>query len=150
MTLSPTELDALRKLTTPTVSNAIELFKVRPRNQGFMSPQIRCLFPELGVMTGYAVTARFAANQPATRPASRSDFWRSALEIPEPRVVVMQDLDQPCGIGAFFGEVQTNIHRRLGCVGAVTNGHAPDPDEVKELCLHCLGGALAVPHGYVH
>ena len=150
MTLSPTELDALRKLTTPTVSNAIELFKVRPRNQGFMSPQIRCLFPELGVMTGHAVTARFAANQPATRPASRSDFWRSALEIPEPRVVVLQDLDQPSGVGAFFGEVQTNIHRRLGCVGVVTNGHVRDLDEVKALGFHYFAGGVCVSHAYVH
>src|SRR5881409_3518141 len=113
MTLSSDDLNALRKLSTPTVSNAIETFNVRPRNQGFMSPEIRCLFPDLGVLAGYAVTARFAADQPATRPASRLEFWGHLLQIPEPRVVVLQDLDQPSGVGAFFGEVQTNIHRRL-------------------------------------
>src|SRR5438128_9200072 len=105
MNLSRHELDTLRKLSTPTVSNAIELFSVRPHHQGFMSPEIHCLFPDLGVMVGYAATARFAANQPATKPASRHDFWQRVLECPEPRVVVMQDLDYPPGRGAYFGEV---------------------------------------------
>src|SRR6266487_2928426 len=108
MDLSMAQLDVLRKLSTPTVSNAIELFDLRPRNQGFMSPEIRCLFPDLGVMTGYAATARFAANRPGTQPASRCDFWKHVMEMPEPRVVVMQDLDQPHGVGAYFGEVQSN------------------------------------------
>src|SRR2546422_5184060 len=126
MIISEADLEALRKLSTPTVANAIELFNVRPRNQGFMSPEVRCLFPDLGVMLGYAVTARFAARQPGTRPAARHDFWKHILEIPGPRVVVLHDLDQPPGVGAYFGEVQTNVHRRLGCVGVVTNGHVRD------------------------
>src|SRR5438477_6836024 len=150
MNLSQAELDALRKLSTPTVSNVIELFNLRPRNQGFMSPDIHCLFPDLGVLTGYAATARFAANQPGTRPASRRDFWQQVLEIPEPRVVVMQDLDQPPGVGAYFGEVQTNIHRRLGCIGVVTNGHVRDVDEVRALGFHYFAGGLCVSHACVH
>ncbi|PYL01121.1 MAG: transferase [Verrucomicrobia bacterium] len=150
MKLSREELDGLRKLSTPTVSNAIELFNVRPRNQGFMSPDIRCLFPDFGVMAGYAVTGRFAANQPGTRPASRYDFWKHVLEIPEPRVLVLQDLDQPPGVGAYFGEVQTHIHRRLGCVGVVTNGCVRDLDEVRELGFHYFARGICVSHAYVH
>src|SRR5437773_6456956 len=100
MDLPPDQLDALRKLSTPTVSNAVELFNLRPRNHGFMSPAIRCLFPDLGAMVGYAATARYAAEQPPTRPAARYEFWKHVLEIPAPRVVVMQDLDLPPGVGA--------------------------------------------------
>jgi len=148
--LSPNTLDALRKLSTPTVSNAIELFNVRPRNRGFLSPAVRCLFPDLGVMVGHAVTARFAANQSGTLPGSRYDFWKRMLDIPEPRVVVMQDLDQPPGVGAYFGEVQTNIHRRLGCHGVVTNGHVRDLDEVHALGFHYFAGGVCVSHAYVH
>jgi regulator of RNase E activity RraA len=150
MKLSSDELNALRKLSTPTVSNAIELFDVRPRNRGFMSPEIRCLFPEFGVMLGYAVTARFAAREPGTKPASRHDFWKRVLEFPEPRVVVMQDLDEPPGVGAYFGEVQTNIHRRLGCVGVVTNGHVRDLDEVQALGFHYFARGVCVSHAWVH
>lgn len=150
MKLSKEELDALRQLSTPTVSNAIELFDVRPYNQGFLSPDIRCLFPDLGTMAGYAVTARFAARQPGTRPAPRYDFWQHLLETPEPRVVVMEDLDNPPGVGAYFGEVQTNVHRRLGCVGVVTNGHVRDLDEVRAMGFHCFAGGVCVSHAHVH
>ncbi|MBI4664065.1 MAG: RraA family protein [Verrucomicrobia bacterium] len=150
MSITTEDLEALRSLSTPTVSNAVELFNVRPRNQGFMSPEIRCLFPDFGVMVGFAVTARFAADQPPARPGSRYDFWKRILEIPEPRVVVMQDLDQPPGVGAYFGEVQTTIHRRLGCVGAVTNGHVRDLDEVHGLGFHYFAGGVCVSHAYVH
>jgi regulator of RNase E activity RraA len=143
-------LEALRTLSAPTVANVIELFNVRPRNQGFMSPEIQCLFPELGVMVGYSVTARFAAKQPAGHPALRYDCWKYILEIPEPRVVVMQDMDQPPGVGAFFGEVMANVHTRLGCVGLVTNGHVRDLDEVRALRFHVFAGGVCVSHAYVH
>ena len=150
MNISPEVIDALRKLSTPTVSNAIELFNVRPRNQGFMSPEIRCLFPDLGVMVGYAVTAKFAAKPPATRPASRYESWKQLLETPEPRVLVLQDLDQPPGVGAFIGEVMTSIYQRLGCVGTVTNGHVRDLDEVRAAGFHFFAGGVCVSHAYVH
>jgi 4-hydroxy-4-methyl-2-oxoglutarate aldolase len=144
------DLEALRTLSTPTVSNAVELFNVRSRSQGFMSPEIRCLFPDLGVMVGYAVTARFAAEQQPARPGSRYDLWKYVLSLPEPRVLVFQDLDQPPGVGAYFGEVQTSIHKRLGCVGVVTNGHVRDLDEVHSLGFHYFAGGVCVSHAYVH
>ena len=148
--MEPKTLKALQALSTPTVSNAIELFNVRPRNHGFMSPEVRCLFPELGVMTGYAVTGRFAAEQPASRPASRYDFWKHILEVPEPRIIVLQDMDQPSGVGAFFGEVMANIHKRLGCIGVVTNGHVRDLDEVRAFGFHFFAAGPCVSHAYVH
>ena len=146
----PETLQALRSLSTPTVSNAVELFNLRPRNHGFMSPEIRCLFPDLGVMVGYAVTGRFAADQPATRPASRYEMWKHVLEVPEPRIMVLQDLDQPPGVGAYFGEVQSTIHQRLGCIGVVTNGHVRDLDEVHPMGFHYFAAGVCVSHAYVH
>jgi 4-hydroxy-4-methyl-2-oxoglutarate aldolase len=150
MNLSKNELDTLRKISTPNVSNAIEAFEVRPRNQGFMSPEIRCLFPDLGVMVGYAMTARFAAREPGTRPAPRYDYWQQILSIPEPRVVVMEDLDRPRGVGAYFGEVQSTVHRRLGCIGVVTNGYVRDLDEMHGLHFHGFAAGVCVSHANVH
>ena len=150
MNLSDDLLSKLRRLSTPTVSNAIEAFDIRPRNQGFMSPAVRCLFPDLGVMVGHAVTARFAAEESAPRPASRYEFWKHVLEMPAPRVLVLQDMDIPAGVGAYFGEVQCTIHNRLGCVGVVTNGHVRDLDEVHALGFHYFAGGVCVSHAYVH
>ena len=150
MQIASEVLTALRGLSTPTVSNAIELFNVRPRNQGYLAPEVRCLFPDLGVMVGHAVTLRFAAEQPAPRPASRYESWKYILETPAPRVLVLQDLDQPPGAGAYVGEVMATIHQRLGCIGAVTNGHFRDLDEVHALGFHFFAAGVCVSHAYVH
>src|SRR5437879_1513933 len=150
MKLSREELDGLRKLSTPTVSNAIEHFNVRPRNQGYMSPDIRCLFPDLGVMVGYAVTARFAARNPSRQAAPRFESWRHFLEQPEPRVLVLQDMDVPSGCGAFVGEVMASLYQRLGCIGVVTNGVVRDLDEVHPLGFHYFAWGAGVSHAYVH
>jgi regulator of RNase E activity RraA len=150
--LSRAELEVLRQINTPTISNAIETFDLRPRNQGYMSPEVRCLFPDLGVMVGYAVTARMMAEQPAVegQEASRFDYWDYILTIPAPRIAVIQDLDQPPAIGSFWGEVNANIHRALGCVGTITNGGVRDLDEVHALGFHLFAAETIVSHAYVH
>jgi 4-hydroxy-4-methyl-2-oxoglutarate aldolase len=145
-------LEALTKMSTPTVANAIELFDVRPRDEGFMNSSVKCIFPGLGVMVGRAVTVRIST---ATRPnpdavETTFRYWKSILNVPAPRVVVMEDVDDPPGMGAFWGEVNSNIHRALGCVGTVTNGSIRDLDEVEALGFRCFAGGVAVSHAYNH
>jgi 4-hydroxy-4-methyl-2-oxoglutarate aldolase len=149
--LSKQELEALRKITTPTIANAIEVFNIQPRNTGFMTPDIRCILPELGIMVGYAVTCKIVADQPAApgREVARPDWWDYIAQIPEPRVVVVQDLDhQP--IGSMWGEVNGSIHKALGCIGTVTNGGVRDLDEVRAMGFHCFASCVLVSHAYIH
>jgi 4-hydroxy-4-methyl-2-oxoglutarate aldolase len=146
------ELMALKRYDAPTVANAIETLNVRPRNAGFMRPEIRCVFPEMGVMVGYAVTARIQAAQapaPEERPAANFDWWDFILQTPPPRVVVIQDMDDPPAVGSFWGEVQGNIHKALGCVGTVTDGGVRDLKEVAELGFHFFAQHIVVSHAYV-
>jgi regulator of RNase E activity RraA len=147
----PELLDTLRQFDAPTIANAIETFNIRPRNTGFMNADIRCMFPDMGVMVGYACTAIIAAaHQPSEPPpVDRPDWWRKIVETPAPRVVVMQDSD-PQPIGSFWGEVQGNIHKALGCIGLVTNGGVRDMDEVRAMDFHFFASAILVSHAYVH
>jgi 4-hydroxy-4-methyl-2-oxoglutarate aldolase len=134
--LSKQELEALRTITTPTIANAIEVFNIQPRNTGFMTPDIRCILPELGTMVGYAVTCTIRAELPPApgREVSRPEWWDYIATIPEPRVVVVQDLDrQP--IGSMWGEVNGSIHKALGCIGTVTDGGVRDLDEVRAMVV---------------
>lgn len=150
--LTANELEALRAIPTPAVANAIETFNLRPRSVGFMGPAIRQMFPTLPPIIGYAVTARtVAAHAIEFREAvSRADYWRfiesSSLR---PRIAVVEDLDDPPTLGAFFGEVNANIHRALGCVGAITNGGIRDMDEVEALGFPIWAGSVVVSHAYV-
>jgi len=149
--LSEAELQALRAWPTPAISNAIETFDVRPRNQGFMLG-IKCIFPDLGPMVGYACTATMLADQPATekdRGATQA-HWDNILATPAPRVTVIHDLDQPRCIGSLWGEVNANVHRALGCLGVVTDGGVRDLDEVHELGFRFFAADVIPSHAYVH
>lgn len=150
--LTTQQLDALRKITSPSVANAIETFKVRPREAGNVSSEIRALFPEVGPMVGYAVTALIRAEQGPIEGHRASTFgwWEFIQTIPAPRVVVVHDLDDPRGQGAQWGEVQANIHRALGCVGAVTDGSVRDLDEVRALGFQFCAAHVSVSHANVH
>jgi 4-hydroxy-4-methyl-2-oxoglutarate aldolase len=145
-------IETLRKISSPSVANAIETFKVRPRNQGQMSSEIRALFPDLGPLVGYAVPALIRAEpEPQTNHrASTFGWWDYVLSIPAPRVIVVHDLDEPRGQGAQWGEVQANIHRALGCVGVVTDGSVRDLDEVRALGFQFAAANVSVSHAYVH
>lgn len=151
--LNPAQLLELQRLDTCTVSNAIEYFEVRLRNTGFMGDGIRCRFPDMPPMVGYAATARLRA---AAAPVGggiyhdRSDWWTSILAVPEPRIVVLEDRDDPPGVGAFVGDVHGAILRALGCVGYVTNGSVRELPRVRALGLHLYSTQIAVSHSYAH
>lgn len=145
------ELEALRKISTPAVCNAIETFNVRPRNEGFMTSDIRCLFPDLGVMVGYAATARIVADEPPVEghQVSRLDWWDYVQEIPKPRVVVFQDVDRVVK-GAYWDEQTANIQKALGCAGVVTDGGVRDLEAIHDLGLHAFAAHVLVSRAYVH
>ena len=146
--LTSDELAALRDIDSPTVSNAIEVFDVRPRNEGFMTPDIRSLFPEMGPMVGYAATAVISAAGVEGHTVPRWDLWDHVLTIPEPRVLVIHDVDEPV-CGAFWGEVQSNIFKALGCMGSITDGSVRDLDEVQEVGFQLFAKWVSVSHAYV-
>src|SRR5688572_275754 len=149
--LTVAELEALRRWPTPAIANAIETFGVRPNDQGFMVGP-RCMFPELGPMVGYAATATIRASVRGG-PESRTQMaahWRNIQAQPAPRVAVIQDLDDPPAFGAFWGEVNSNIHRALGCAGVVTNGGVRDLEEVRVLRFQFFAAGVVPSHAFVH
>ncbi len=145
--LDPAVLEALRRYDSPTLSNAIETFDVRPRDVGFASHEVRCMFPDLGVMVGYAATAAIRARGKAS--GDPEPLWTHVRAVPAPRVVVVQDLDEPPAHGALWGEVMANTFTALGCVGAVTDGCVRDLDEVRALGFHFFARGPGVSHAYV-
>jgi 4-hydroxy-4-methyl-2-oxoglutarate aldolase len=150
--LTAQQIEDLKKITSPSVANAIETFKIRPREVGNVSSEIRGLFPELGPLVGYAATCIIRAEQGPIdgHRASTYGWWDFVLSVPAPRVIVVHDLDEPRGQGAQWGEVQANIHRALGCVGVVTDGSVRDLDEVRALGFQFCAAHVSVSHANVH
>lgn len=145
-----TDLDLLRSFTVPTLANAIETFGVVPPNSGYCNSSMKCHFPDLPLMVGYAVTARVSTDQPPSkvRPAIHEpDYWRFIVSHPGPKVAVVQDIDNP-PLGAMWGEWNANVHKALGCVGMVTDGAARDLDAVEKLNFHFFSTHVLPSHGY--
>jgi 4-hydroxy-4-methyl-2-oxoglutarate aldolase len=152
--LAPTGLlDALQQLDTCSVANAIETFDVRLRNEGFTDGSVHCLFADLPPVAGYAVTARIRASTPP--PVGhvyydRTDWWNYIATVPSPRFVVVQDIDDRPGAGAFLGEVHANILRALECSAYLTNGAVRDLPAVRQTRLQLIAGSTIASHGFTH
>lgn len=150
--LTLSQLQELGQIQSCAIANAIETFNIRPRNEGFMAPAIRSIFPDLENMIGYAVTGVISASSPPSphMRISRDEWVDYVLTVPQPRVIVLKDLDYPNVIGSYWGEVQSNVHKAIGCVGTVTDGGIRDLDEMRELGFFAFATEVMVSHAYVH
>lgn len=151
--LTEADLAELRKLDTPTVCNALELVVPERRGFGYTTEPLFCARPELPPIVGYVRTATIRAMHPSEEPQASRDrrmlYYRTVSESPGPTVSVVQDLDPQPGYGAFWGEVNTNLHKGLGCIGVVTNGSIRDLDLCAE-GFQLLAGKVAPSHAFVH
>jgi 4-hydroxy-4-methyl-2-oxoglutarate aldolase len=150
-TLSAAQLDELRAIDSPTIANAIEYFKVRPRVSGYCGAQIRCLTPGLGSMLGYAVTCKGDSTTEGKNRREHTELYRAVAQLqPLPAVVVIGDDGDPArlDLSCHVGEMMATTMKRVGAVGLVTDGGVRDIREVT-----ALGGfgyfarGLVVAHG---
>jgi regulator of RNase E activity RraA len=150
--VSESQFAFLRSIDTPMVCNLIEIVAPERRGAGYTAVHLHCPFPDLPPMVGFAKTVKIRAHDPVSGPSymqKRMDYLDYVAAEPRPSVVLIEDLDEPPGYGAFWGEVQTNVHKALGCVGTVTNGSIRDIPAVA-LDFQMLAGSVAPSHAYVH
>ena len=147
------QIQELKTFETCLIADAIESFGVRLRNEGFATAGFRCLFKNFPPLVGYAATCKVRSADPpivGSRYEERTDWWKHIGSISAPRVVVMQDIDNPPGTGAFFGKVHASILRALGCVGAITNGAARELHGIEASGFQVFAGRLALSRAYIH
>jgi regulator of RNase E activity RraA len=149
--VSESQFTFLRSIDTPTICNLIEIVAPERRGIGYTASHLHCPFPDLLPMVGFAKTATIRARDHVSELSyiKRMDYLDYVAAAPRPSVVVIQDKDEPAGYGAFWGEVQTNVHKALGCLGTVTNGSVRDIASVAE-GFQMLAGSIAPSHAYVH
>lgn len=143
--LSEEELSALRQFDTCMIANAIEKFNVRLRNTGFTDGKVRCMFPDEPPMVGYAVTGRLRSGDPPIAGSffhDRGDLWTRILETQAPRILVLEDVDEKPGRGAFVGDMHAAILNALGCVGYVTNVAVRELPSVRRIGVELFAGTV--------
>ncbi|MCP4825416.1 MAG: RraA family protein [Shimia sp.] len=152
--MTPSLLALLQKVDTPTVCNAIEVAQGKRGFNAFTRGTMLCSDPDGGAMVGYARTAKIAAvNPPEEDPTvikeRRMNYYRHMSEGPRPAITVVEDLDYPHAIGAYWGEINTTVHKGFGISGALTNGVMRDLGDLPE-GFPVVAGSIGPSHGFVH
>ena len=155
MTLTAADLKKLAAYDTPTICNALELVAPERRAYGFNRRPLVCPFPKLKPIVGYARTATIRSREPSASAKAdqrqlRAAYYMAIAAEPRPSISVIQDIDGPdAGFGAFWGEVQSTIHKGLGCLGVVTDGCIRDI-EMWAPGFQALAGSIMPSHAHVH
>jgi regulator of RNase E activity RraA len=154
-TATQNQMDFLRSIDTPTVCNLVEIVAPERRGSGYTIKHLHCPFPDLPPMVGYAKTVAFKAKDKvplgeAGYMQKRLDYLDYVASAPQPAVMIMHDLDgEHAGFGAFWGEVQSNVHKALGALGVVTDGSIRDIPMIAP-GFQMLAAAIVPSHAYVH
>jgi len=148
------EFEFLRSIDTPTVCNLVEIVTPARRGAGYTVKHLHCPFPDLPPMVGFARTVTIKAKDAfgmgdASYIQRRLDYLDYVAAEPRPTVMVIEDLDKEPGHGAFWGEVQSNVHHALGCLGTVTNGSVRDIPMIPP-GFQLLAGSIGPSHAWVH
>jgi len=152
--LDPELLTLLRSVDTPTVCNAIEVAQGKRGFSKFTRGTMICSAPVGGAMVGFAKTAKIAAVEPPTENQDiikerRMNYYRYMSEVDGPMVTVIEDVDYPDCIGAYWGEINTKVHKGFGLSGALTNGVVRDLGDLAE-DFPVVAGSVGPSHGFVH
>jgi regulator of RNase E activity RraA len=145
----------LQSLDTPTVCNALEIIIPARRGYGYTTQPLVCTRPKLPPMVGFARTASIRAAHPSDLKGPDAikmshGYYAYVDEGPKPSIIVMQDLDGPQrAYGAFWGEVNSNIHKGFGALGVITDGSVRDvPDSAEG--FQFLADRVGPSHAWVH
>jgi 4-hydroxy-4-methyl-2-oxoglutarate aldolase len=152
MPISAADLKRLAEFDTPTISNVIELFEVRPRHEGYMDQRIRACFPEMPPIVGFASTATMRTAFPQRQGAVYNSLDEQVArfqELPGPAIVVFQDLDDP-PVAATFGEVMCSTYQCFGALGIITSGPGRDLDQVRRLGFAAFTNGVNCSHAWSH
>ena len=141
-------IEYLKTVDSPTLSNAIETLNLQRRDAGFTPLQIRCLFPDLGRLCGYAVTAQVetVTGMHPTEEATFLELFKAVENSPKPAVVAFQEIGGHADYAAHCGEVMATVFTRLGAVGLVTDAGVRDVPEVRALRFHYFARGTVVSH----
>lgn len=150
-TLTPELVAKLLSVDSPTISNAIERFKTRPRREGFMGPQIACRFPDLGPVVGYATTCTIVEydTQFPPDPKERFKWIESIAQSPKPTVCVVKDMCHRKGWYSHWGEIVGTQVQVLGASGIITDGAVRDLEALRAMGMKVWSEHVVVSHGHI-
>ncbi len=151
-------LEALKEFDTPSITNVVATYPKNPLCLGLYNPwlmnwytdaSLRCWYPELGRLVGYAVTAVYGLPDPNYNKLAFSDVIAALEASPKPTIFVFEQRFPPAianKVGLSGGNMTTAM-QTAGCVGAITNGPSRDIDEIRPMGFQYLTNGVCAGHG---
>ncbi len=151
-------LQALKEFDTPSITNVVATYPGNPLCLGLYHPwtqnwytdqTVRCMYPELGPVVGYAVTAVYGLPDPTFAQRSFMDVIEALDAAPKPTIFVFEQRFPPelAGKVGLSGGNMTTAMQAMGCVGAISNGPSRDIDEIRPMRFQYLLSGIAPGHG---
>jgi regulator of RNase E activity RraA len=151
-------LEALKAFDTPSITNVVATYPGTPLCLSLYNPwtqnwytdhSLRCLYPELGPVVGYAVTAVYGLPDPAFNQLTFMDVVDALDASPKPTIFVYEQQFPPelAGKVGLSGGNMTTAMKALGCVGAISNGPSRDIDEIRPMEFQYLLSGITPGHG---
>jgi 4-hydroxy-4-methyl-2-oxoglutarate aldolase len=148
----------LRKIDTPSITNVVATYPTNPICLGLYNPwsenwytdtSIRCMYPELGAVAGYAVTCVYSVPDPNYNRLTFMDVIDALDASPKPTILVLQQKFPPelAAKAGLAGEIMVTSMQAVGCVGLVSNGPSRDIDAIRALRFQYLLSGASAGHG---
>ncbi|MFH1084666.1 MAG: RraA family protein [Chloroflexota bacterium] len=151
-------LQELRQFDTPSITNVVATYPANPLCLGLYNPwnqnwytdeTVRCMYPELGPIVGYAVTCVYGLPDPSFSRLSFVDVLEAMARSKQPAVFVFEQRFPPeiaRKVGLSGGNMTTAL-KAMGCVGAISNGPSRDIDEIRPMKFQYLLSGITPGHG---
>lgn len=151
-------LEEIRQFDTPSVTNVVATYPQHPLCLGLYNPltenwytdhTLRCMYPELGALAGYAVTAVYGPKDANFGRLDNMDVYDALDASPKPTILCFQQKFPPelAGKIGLSGGNMTTAMKALGCLGAVSNGPSRDIDEIRPMKFQYLLSGVSPGHG---
>lgn len=151
-------IQQLRKFDTATICNVVATYpdsdiclKLYDAWEGeyYTDTSIRCIYPELGTLCGYAATAWYSDAKPEHAKLDPWILYEHLDTTPKPVILVAKqtysnDLLNKSGL---FGGKMTAEFKAFGTVGVVTDGPMRDYIEIREEGVQYLATGFTSGHG---
>jgi regulator of RNase E activity RraA len=147
-------LKLLKSVNTPTVCDALAATRPNRAFTAYTKGTLVSTEPDGPPVVGYACTGKIAGKTPSPEQPDairerRLAYYRYMANAPKPAVAVIEDMDYPGSVGAFWGEINATLHKALGISGVLTNGVVRDLGDLPEgfpLIAGSVGPSLAFTH----
>lgn len=151
-------LKALKAFDTPSITNVVATYPKNPLCLGLYNPwsqnwytdaSLRCWYPALGPVVGYAVTCVYGLPDPNYSRLSFADVIGAMEASPQPTIFVFEQRFPPeiaNKVGLSGGNMTTAM-QMAGCVGGISNGPSRDIDEIRGMGFQYLTSGVCAGHG---